>query len=230
MPSLLWFSVAPVLTAIPWIATGAYRLKLSDYLQAEAANCQLTSPVPGCQRPQGGHRPQDPATWCSEQVLVGKHLLTHSSKGSDVRLDAGALFNPRAGQHASVNTKLWLWRQAFNWKWKLGPALAAAPGTAGSQKKPSKHINVLELRALLTATKWHLRSYKSIGSSTLRITDSRVVQGITTKYRSSAKQLHRLVRRLGALELAASARISTGFTRSDWNVADEGSRVSSKQQ
>ena len=230
MPSLLWFSVAPVLTAIPWIATGAYRLKLSDYLQAEAANCQLTSPVPGCQRPQGGHRPQDPATWCSEQVLVGKHLLTHSSKGSDVRLDAGALFNPRAGQHASVNTKLWLWRQAFNWKWKLAPALAAAPGTEVSQKKPSEHINVLELRALLTATKWHLRSYKSIGSSTLRITDSRVVQGITTKYRSSAKQLHRLVRRLGALELAASARISTGFTRSDWNVADEGSRVSSKQQ
>ena len=91
-------------------------------------------------------------------------------------------------------------------------------------RQAGERTNVPELRALLTGTRWALQSYKSMGLSVLRSTDSRVVQGVVTKYRSSSKQLHRLLRKLATLELASVFHFCTAFVRSDWNMADEGSR------
>jgi hypothetical protein len=163
-------------------------------------------------------------TWCPGQRLVLRHMAGLSSKGSDVRLSTGAQVVPRAGRVQSVQSNLWRWRSAFKWRWQ--PPEAKDQETAGgtSVARAQDHINVLELRALVAATRWALRSYKSIGLSTLRLTDSRVTMGVASKYRSSSKVLQRQLRKLAALELGGSCRFCTGFIRSDWNPADKASR------
>ena len=204
---------------------------MSAFLQREVANCQLVNPILEDHAEPEGSCPQvlsqeDVGTelWCPGQRLVLRHMGGLSSKGSDVRLSTGALIAPGAGRVQSVQSNLWRWRSAFKWQWQL-PKVDGSKITDDSRSaRPQEHINVLELRALLAATRWALRSYKSLGLSTLRLTDSRVVMGVASKYRSSSKVLQRQLRKLAALELGGSCRFCTGFIRSDWNPADKGSR------
>jgi len=124
-----------------------------------------------------------------------------------------------------METRLWKWRLAYKWHWQM---LGGLPSKGNKEETgrefKEEHINVLELRALVHGVRWSLRSYKSIGTTCLRGTDSRVVQGVVSKYRSSSKQLHRILKRLAVMELASSTSWMTAFVRSDLNVADAGSR------
>ena len=208
-------------------------MELLSSLQQEMANTHLVNPLLGgdtkvddyCQDVLP-HPEEEANSWCLGQRLVLRHMGGMSSKGSDVRLSTGALVAPGAGRVQSVQSNLWRWRSAFNWQWQLSKVDESKVTEKVQTPRPQEHINVLELRALLVATRWALRSYKSLGLTTLRLTDSRVVMGVASKYRSSSKVLQRQLRKLAALELGGSCRFCTGFIRSDWNPADEGSRKS----
>jgi len=208
-------------------------MKLFSFLRREMANAHLVNPLlrgdtkadDHCRVVQSSAE-EDARAWCLGQRLVLRHMGALSSKGSDVRLSTGALVAPGAGRVQSVQSNLWRWRSAFNWQWQLSKVDESRVTEKAQMPRPQEHINVLELRALLVATRWALRSYKSLGLTTLRLTDSRVVMGVASKYRSSSKVLQRQLRKLAALELGGSCRFCTGFIRSDWNPADEGSRKS----
>ena len=228
MPRVLWPGVQAGVRSLH--VSWGY-MELEEFLQREMANSLLVNPVLGSTEevrsssgvsPARGDGASEP--WNAGQRLVLRHMRGLSSRGSDVRLSTGALLTPGAGRVQSVQSNLWRWRSAFNWQWQLPKVEESRVAKEGQATRPQEHINVLELRALVVATRWALRSYKSLGLTTLRLTDSRVVMGVASKYRSSSKVLQRQLRKLAALELGGSCRFCTGFIRSDWNPADEGSR------
>ena len=143
---------------------------MKTFLVRERLNVQLLTPCLGFEV-GGPHELVESApplqalgaessNWCSEQLLVLQHLLVLSSKGSDVWLNTGAMVSPLPGKVQSVQANLW--RLAFKWQWQL-PTPAGEKQQQDDPGKPEEeHINALELRALLTATRWALRSYRSV--------------------------------------------------------------------
>ncbi len=96
--------------------------------------------------------------------------------------------------------------------------IAAAPW------RSPEHINVLELRALLTAVRWVLSHPRAVGARVLFLCDSNVVVGAVTKGRSSSQPLLRRLRSLAALVLASGLRPTLTWLASEHNPADEPSR------
>lgn len=96
--------------------------------------------------------------------------------------------------------------------------IAAAPW------RSPEHINVLELRALLTAVRWVLSHPRAVGARVLFLCDSQVVVGAVTKGRSSSQPLLRRLRALAALVLASGIRPTLTWIATDHNPADEPSR------
>ena len=228
VPRLLWAVLRPALETAKW------RLELpalATYLQREQSNCHLVVAALGLTDTRDGRpaattdRSAAEKEWNPGQQLVHAYLQSLGSRGSDVNLSTGAMSRPRSGQQQSMETTLWKWKLAYKWHWQMSGSLQHE-GKKGetSHEFKKEHINVLELRALVHGVRWSLRSYKSIGTTCLRGTDSRVVQGVVSKYRSSSKQLHRILKRLAVMELASSTSWMTAFVRSDLNVADAGSR------
>ena len=91
------------------------------------------------------------------------------------------------------------------------------------------HINVLEFRAVLLSFRWRLHVRQSHGRQALPLVDSAVSIGVLAERRCGAYRLHRVVRRLIALELASGTRLCYGFTRSAVNPADAPSRDAKKK-
>ena len=87
-----------------------------------------------------------------------------------------------------------------------------------------EHINVLELRALLTGLRWVLSFPSSAGCRVVMLMDSAVVVGAVSKGRSSSYSLLVLLRRLSALCLAGGLIICPVWIPSESNPADGPSR------
>ena len=87
-----------------------------------------------------------------------------------------------------------------------------------------EHINVLELKAILSAFKWRVRSAAAINTRMLHLTDSQVCLAVCSKGRSSSHHLQRVLDRLSALLVAASAQPYYLYVRSADNPADAPSR------
>ena len=80
-----------------------------------------------------------------------------SIKGEDILLTASA--SDQAKFHrlrASVPSKLWKWSIVSGWKWK----------------NSGDHINVLEMRAVLTSLRWRIAHKKHIRFKMIHLTDS----------------------------------------------------------
>ena len=228
VPRLLWPAVAE---ALKEFKLASKPISFTTYVAREQSNADMPVPFLGLPATACGvdvETEEESAEkvrkavaerdgWCDGQRLVAHHIANSSTRGSDVRLDTGALTNPNSVGRHSLNRALWKWKLAFKWQWRLSKA-------SGTDTVP-EHINSLELRAAFQATRWHFRGVKSIGLSTMRAVDSRAALGVMSKYRSSSKILQRTVRRLAALEMAAMSRMSTAFVRSDWNESDAGSRA-----
>ena len=101
------------------------------------------------------------------------------------------------------------------WKWST---------VVKTQWKQAAHINELELRAALLSLKWRLRKASGQKKVVLHLLDSSVSIGVLVKRRSSSYKLHRVIRRINALELAAGTRVIYAFVRSAVNPADAPSR------
>ena len=88
----------------------------------------------------------------------------------------------------------------------------------------AEHINVLELRAKLSAVKWRARKAANLGTKYVHLLDSQVNLGVLAKGRSSSQQLANVMEQICAVLLASRMIPVGGYTRTDDNPADEPSR------
>lgn len=88
-----------------------------------------------------------------------------------------------------------------------------------------EHINVLELRSLITSVRWLLSSPHYLGHQLLIFSDSSTTVGSVCKGRSSSYSLLCRLRVLSALCLASGLRLHMFWIRSADNPADVASRA-----
>ena len=141
--------------------------------------------------------------------LVAYYLRTADKAGTDVRIDAGLPFRPRAWPRAAVSPDLW--------EWRLGHCKAWPP-------HQDSHINVLEAKSCLAALRWRCRKASFASCRYLHLIDSQVAIGVLTKHRSSSGRLKILVRQWSALCVARDVYPILCYVHSELNPADGPSR------
>lgn len=113
---------------------------------------------------------------------------------------------------ASVPSKLWTWKVVAGWRWTKG----------------REHINVLELRSILTTLRWRVEHRLQSNVRLLRLTDSLVCLHCLSRGRSSSRELRRTLCRINALVLASNLQPVCGYIHTDQNPADKPSRWGGK--
>ena len=140
-------------------------------------------------------------------VVVEELARRTETRGSDMRLGSFEAMRPDLWPRRPISVGQWSWRATAVWKWK----------------RPS-HITDLEVWATLGALRWRFRSSQHLRTRFCHLMDSQAGLGVVTRGRSSSQLLHVVVRRIGALVLAALARPIYGFTETDRNPADNPTR------
>lgn len=115
---------------------------------------------------------------------------------------------------ASLPAKLWKWRVVSGWRWTGNP----------------EHVNVLELRAALTALKWRIERNEKLNSKFVHMVDSLVVLHSLSRGRSSSKKLKRTLMRANALILASNTQVLWAYVHTKQNPADAPSRHPRKRK
>ena len=90
--------------------------------------------------------------------------------------------------------------------------------------RDAEHINILEVRAAHLMLRWRSRTPVRIGTRFFHLLDSQVALAVLCKGRSSSRQMNRLLKRIGALTVAAGFLPAWGYCMSQWNPSDKGSR------
>ena len=141
--------------------------------------------------------------------LVRRVLGLASVKGEDLLLQCGSEQQVKFHRlRHSIPAQLWSWRELAGWTWS-------------SQKE---HINVLEMRAILTTMKWLVFKQKVRSVRLLHLTDSLVCLHSLSRGRSSSRKLRRTIMRIQALVLAADLHPIWTFVHTSQNPADRPSR------
>ena len=142
-----------------------------------------------------------------------RHLFRHAIfKGSDVRLATGTLRDPRGWPRQGIEARRWLWK------------------TVIAYPKGGRHINYLELLAILRSIQWRMRAARGVHLKFAHLSDSQVCMGVLVKGRSSSLQLSSVLKQINALVLASSSSPFYTFVRSADNPADTPSRWFDKLQ
>ena len=141
--------------------------------------------------------------------LASKLAGLVSVKGEDILLTSSVGEQAKYQRlRATVPSALWKWKTVSGWKWTRG----------------GDHINVLELRAILTALRWRIGHQHHIGYKIIHLTDSLVCLHALTRGRSSSRKLRRTLCRINALLLASSSQGLWAYVHTDQNPADKPSR------
>ena len=157
-------------------------------------------------RPPLGHSTK---TLSCSTTLVRKLAGLTSLKGEDLLLQSHTDVPTRYHRlRASVPAKLWRWSTVAGWKWE------------GS----SEHINVLELRSVLTTIKWRVEQLKQSKTRFIHLVDSQVVLHALSRGRSSSRKMRRTLMRLCAYVLASGLVPIWGYVDTHQNPADRPSR------
>ena len=144
-----------------------------------------------------------------QQALVKKFLGLASQKGEDLLVQAQSDPAPRYSRlRASVPSRLWKWKEISGWKWRVS----------------GDHINLLELRAVLTSVKWKVQRQGRFRVRFLHLTDSLVCLHALTRGRSSSKKLRTTLMRVNSYLLAADLHPLWGYVHTSQNPADRPSR------
>ena len=144
-----------------------------------------------------------------EKQLVTKLLGLVSIKGEDLLIQPGTEPSVKHQRlRASIPAKLWKWRDVAGWLWRGDP----------------EHINVLELRAVMTAVKWWIKKKKVQNTRFLHLVDSQVVLNCLSRGRTSSKKLRRTLMRINGLLLGSDLRPIWGYIHTSLNPADRPSR------
>ena len=147
--------------------------------------------------------------------LIHKLLTLVSVKGEDLMLQASTEDQVKYHRlRASIPAKLWKWRIAASWRWK------------GSKE----HINVLEMRAVLTSLRWRIERRKSLHTKFVHLVDSQVVLHALSRGRSSSRKLKRTLLRTNALLLASRTQVLWAYVHTKQNPADGPSRRPRKRK
>jgi len=93
-----------------------------------------------------------------------------------------------------------------------------------SKWRSAEHINILELRAVISAIRWALSYPSSMGCRVLVLSDSAVAVGALSKGRSSSPQLLSRLRSVASLLLCSGIRLTVSWIPTELNPADEPSR------
>lgn len=159
-------------------------------------------------------RPAREASSGNPKSLAFKLGNLVSVKGEDILLTSSSSDQARFHRlRASVPSKLWKWNIVSGWKWT----------------KKGDHINVLEMRAILTALRWRICHQQHIGCRMIHLTDSLVCLHSLTRGRSSSRKLRRTLSKINALLLASSCQALWAYVHTDQNPADRPSRWSGKR-
>ena len=92
----------------------------------------------------------------------------------------------------------------------------------------SEHINVLELRAVLSAVRWLMSHPRALCTRAVLCTDSAVGFHILKKGRSSSSQLLLLMRKIAAMLLVSGVSVIPLWLPTSVNPADDASRAVGK--
>lgn len=132
-----------------------------------------------------------------------------SIKGEDLLLQASSEQLMRTQRlRASIPSKLWKWKTVTGWAWQGTP----------------EHINVLEMRAVLTTVKYWIVKRKMSHCKIIHLTDSLVVLHALSRGRSSSRKLRRTIMRISALLLTANLHPVWTYVHTGQNPADRPSR------
>ena len=157
-------------------------------------------------RPPLGHSTK---TLKSSSLLVKKLCGLVSLKGEDILLQSGS--DPPVKYHRlrhSIPARLWRWRVVSGWKWTGDP----------------EHINVLELRSVLTTVRWRVEQLRQFDLRCIHLVDSLVVLHSLTRGRSSSRKMRRTMMRICSYLLASGLQPLWGYVATDQNPADRPSR------
>ena len=144
-----------------------------------------------------------------EQQLSFKLSNLVSVKGEDIMLTASTQEQVKFHRlRASVPGRLWKWKIVTGWKWKGSP----------------EHINVLEMRAILTTIRWRIEKKQMRKKRFIHLTDSLVCLHALSRGRSSSRKLRRTICRINALLLVSGCQPFWGYIHTDQNPADKPSR------
>lgn len=119
----------------------------------------------------------------------------------------GEIFNSKTFPRESLSSSWWTWSHGFNTKWKQ-----------------RSHINVLELEMILLGIKFQVSRFHARDMRIFQLTDSYIGLSVTSKGRTSSKQLTRVLNSISAHLLGHGLQLVLGHLDSGDNPADEGSR------
>eukprot|EP00808_Paulinella_micropora_P017107 g19272.t1 len=125
--------------------------------------------------------------------LLFKHVIATDASESGL----GVCYAPSSGILPA--STLDMLRHLLTYDWKVAVSYR--------WKRVGEHINVLEMRAVLTAVRWFFSHQSAAGSLLILYTDSQVVLGAASKGRSSSRPLLRLLRRIASCILASGSTI-----------------------
>ena len=139
--------------------------------------------------------------------LVRELLRKQTHTGREIRR-LGPVDHPSLWPRDSLSPQWWRWRKVFASAWQF----------------EGEHINVLEVRAVLAAILWRLRTASNIHTRCIQGMDSFVALGALAKGRSASRRLEPVISRINAVLLGASFGPVWGYFRTDLNPADAPSR------
>eukprot|EP00438_Fugacium_kawagutii_P004168 Skav224689 [mRNA] locus=scaffold3171:104306:107602:+ [translate_table: standard] len=143
------------------------------------------------------------------QLLVKKLCGLVSLKGQDLLLQSSSSTPVRFHRlRASVPAKLWRWATIAGWRWR------------GERE----HINVLELRAAMTAIRYRIEELGEQDCRCVHLVDSLVVLHSLARGRSSSRKLRRTLMRINSLLLVSGLQPTWAYVDTHQNPADKPSR------
>ena len=146
----------------------------------------------------------------SAQELAELLFRSVDHTGGLLRKAPGSTEVPHIAPMRSLDPRSWRWRTVVSWAWP--------------EEVTEEHINKLELRALLTALRWRVRTPGLQGTRVLHLCDSRVSIGVAQRARSGSFALQSISDKVNATVIAGRVRLVLAHVRSKLNPADGPSR------
>ncbi len=144
------------------------------------------------------------ASRCLQNILAAKS----SHKGTDVRLSQP--LDPSQWPRRSIDPGYWKWRTALSFNW---------------EKSSAEHINVLEMRAVLSTVRYKTREASSCRKRWFHLLDSQVCLSILAKGRTSSRRMTSVCESISAVLLAAGSCLFGCYVATHLNPADGPSRT-----
>ncbi|CAK0900771.1 unnamed protein product [Prorocentrum cordatum] len=150
-----------------------------------------------------------------KETPIGRKLVeifwTIAEKsGSDVRLDIGVPFRPKAWPRSSIDPALWRWRPTLSFPWP--------------KSSRELHINALELKAVNASLRHRTRTTSLRSVKVLHLVDSQVAASILTRGRTSPGKLRGLARQYAAILVSSDLYVGVGYINTKLNPSDRPSR------